>query len=166
MIALHIEEIKSFTQKLFLGTEFDDFLLAEAKIVTFNTFTIDGHIRQGFYTEEEQQELALQECSFWKTVRPICFSLIKGKRLPGSFSISLQADVQRTEQFLAAKQILSIPGDQIKGLYLHIRYEDGKLFCITGSSLAFFTMDKSLEREWDGYVEEWLKEKGIAAVRE
>lgn len=166
MIALHIEDLKSFTQKLFLGTDFDAFLLTEAKITTFNTFTIDGHIRQSFYTEEEKQELQLQEYSFWKTIRPICFSLIKGKRLPGSFHISLQADKQRTEAFLAAKQIPSIPIEQIKGLYLHIRYEDGKLFCITGSSLAVFTMDKTLEREWDAYAEELLKEKGIAAVRE
>lgn len=166
MIALSVEDLKSFTQKLFLGTDFDDFLLTEAKIVTFNTFTIDGHIRRGFYTEEEEQELNLQECSFWKTIRPVCFSLIKGKRLPGSFHISLQADSQRIEHFLSSRQILSVSREQIKGLYLHIRYEDGKLFCITGTSFAFFTMDKTAEREWDAYVEEFLKEKGIAAVQE
>lgn len=166
MIALRIEDLKSFTQKLFLGTDFDDFLLTEAKITTFNTFTIDGRIRRNFYTEEEKQELQLLEYSFWKTIRPICFSLIKGKRLPGSFHISLQADKQRTEAFLTEKQIPSIPSEQIKGLYLHIRYDDGKLFCITGSSLTVFTMDKTLEREWDVYAEELLKEKGIAAVQE
>ena len=51
MVALSIDDLKSFTKKLFLGTDFDDFLLTEAKIVTFNSFTIDGHIRRGFYTE-------------------------------------------------------------------------------------------------------------------
>lgn len=166
MIALSVEDLKAFTQKLFLGTDFDDFLLTEAKIITFNTFAIDGHIRRGFYTEEEAQALGLQEYSFWKTIRPVCFSLIKGKRLPGSFHISLQADGQRVEHFLTSRQILSITSEQIQGLYLHIRYDDGKLFCVTGSSLSVFTMDKTLEREWDAYVEGFLKENGIAAIRE
>lgn len=166
MVALSIDDLKSFTKKLFLGTDFDDFLLTEAKIVTFNSFTIDGRIRRGFYTEEEAGELKLQECSFWKTIRPICFSLIKGKRLPGSFHISLQANHQQTEDFLTSRQIPAVSGEQIKGLYLHIRYDDGKLFCITGSSLAIFTMDKTLDREWDAWVEEFLKKAEIAAVLE
>lgn len=166
MIALSIEDLKIFTQKLFLETDFDDFLLTEAKITTFNTFTIDGHIRQNFYTDEEAEALGLQEYSFWKIIRPVCFSLIKGKRLPGSFHISLQADRKRTEHFLTSRQISSVSQEQIQGLYLHIRYDDGKLFCITGTSLSVFTMDKTLEREWDAYGEAFLKEIGIAGIRE
>lgn len=53
MIALRIEDIRQFTAKLFVGETFDHFLIKEAEIVTFNVFTIDGHIRQGYYSEEE-----------------------------------------------------------------------------------------------------------------
>ena len=42
MIALRIEEQKKFTSGLFIGELFDQFLLREADIVTFNRFTIDG----------------------------------------------------------------------------------------------------------------------------
>ena len=45
MIALRIEDIRQFTAKLFVGETFDHFLIKEAEIVTFNVFTIDGHIR-------------------------------------------------------------------------------------------------------------------------
>ena len=49
MIALRIEEQKKFTSGLFIGELFDQFLLREADIVTFNRFTIDGRVRRGYY---------------------------------------------------------------------------------------------------------------------
>ena len=56
MIALRIEEQKKFTSGLFIGELFDQFLLREADIVTFNRFTIDGRVRRGCYAGEEQAE--------------------------------------------------------------------------------------------------------------
>ena len=47
MIALKIEDLKTFTAQLFMGETFDHWLVREANIVTFNSFTIDGRIRQG-----------------------------------------------------------------------------------------------------------------------
>ncbi len=166
MVAFRIEDVKIFTQKLFLGTDFDDFLLKEANIVTFNSFTIDGHIRQGFYSEDELELMQIEDFSTWKQIRPICFSLIKGKKLPGSFHINLQAPPKRVREFTRAGQGAAVSEEQIKGLYLHIRYEEGKLYCVTGTLLAFFTLDKTIELEWDEYAGRFLKEKGIAAVRE
>ena len=78
MIALRIEEQKKFTSGLFIGELFDQFLLREADIVTFNRFTIDGRVRRGYYTEEEQEEGKIGEFSSWRTIKPVCFSLIRG----------------------------------------------------------------------------------------
>lgn len=86
MVALKIEDIKTCTEKLFLGEDFDSFLIREANIVTFNSFTINGHIRKGYYTSQELEEKQMEHLSYWKMLRPFCFSLIKGKRLPESFS--------------------------------------------------------------------------------
>lgn len=166
MVAFRIEDIKRLTQKLFLGTDFDDFLLKEANIVTFNSFTIDGRIRQGFYSGDELEMMQIADFSAWKMIRPICFSLIKGKKLPGSFHINLQASPGQVRAFLQDGQGLAVGEEQIKGLYLHIRYEEGRLYCVTGTSLAFFTLDKTVETEWDAYAGRFLKEKGIAAVQE
>lgn len=165
MVALQIEDMKTLTQKLFLGEEFDNFLLKEAQITTFNRFTIDGHIRRNFYSKEEFEQLPSGEFSYWKTIRPICFSLIKGKRLPESFYISLQADFQKIQNFLQNSSISSIQEEQINGLYFHFRYEEGKLCCVTGTSLSVFTLDKSLENEWDEWVKEFLKENEIVVNR-
>ncbi len=162
MIALQIEDTKLFTRKLFLETDLDAFLLKEAEVVTFNRFTIDGHIRRGFFAEEELEQRKLGEFSTWKMLRPYCFSLIKGRRLPESFQIVLMAEPERAAAFLNDSQIHSIQPDQIGGLYLHIRYEEGRLSCVTGTSLTVFSLDKTVENEWDGYVERFLKENGIA----
>lgn len=156
MIALKIDDIRQFTSKLFVGEVFDGFLVKEASIVTFNTFTIDGRVRQGYYTEEELEEGKIEELSFWKTVKPFCFSLIKGKKLPGSFRIVLQLDTGAVGRFLQAQQ-LAMTAEQVSGLYINIRYEEGMLHCITGTSVTFFTLDKTLENAWDEKVKGFLK---------
>ena len=70
MIACNICDIKLFTKKLFIGETFDRFLLKEAEIVTFNTFSIDGRVHKSFYSEEERAEGKIEEYSTWKTLRP------------------------------------------------------------------------------------------------
>ena len=56
MIALKAEDVKSFTTKLFVREDFDAFLVKEVNITTYNSFSIDGHVKQGYYTEEEREE--------------------------------------------------------------------------------------------------------------
>ena len=65
MVALRIAEQKTFTAGLFLGELFDGFLVREANIVTFNSFTVDGRVRQGYYSDEELEEKRIEEFSSW-----------------------------------------------------------------------------------------------------
>ena len=160
MLALKIEDIKTFTAKLFLGEDFDGFLVREASIVTYNSFTIDGHVRSGFYTEEERTERGIGPLSSWKTLRPVCFFLIKGKKLPGSFSIAFELGQDKVREFLEKKELKTAP-ETIQGLCMNIRYEDGRLMVTTATSLGFFTLDKTIDMEWDGEVRRLLKEKEI-----
>ena len=83
MVALKIEEQKAFTAGLFIGEIFDKFLVREAEIVTYNQFTIDGKVRQGYFSKEELEENRIEEYSSWKTLKPVCYSLIKGKLASG-----------------------------------------------------------------------------------
>ena len=160
MIALKAEDVKSFTTKLFVREDFDAFLVKEVNITTYNSFSIDGHVKQGYYTEEEREENNIEEFSTRKTLRPFCFSLIKGKKLPGSFRIVLQLPKAGTDKF-AARTGAGIDGNQIVGLYLNIRYDNGEMYCIPGTSLNFFTMDKTLDLEWDKAVKQFLQSHEI-----
>ena len=144
MIACNICDIKLFTKKLFIGETFDRFLLKEAEIVTFNTFSIDGRVHKSFYSEEERAEGQIEEYSTWKTLRPFCFSLIKAA----------------TEQFLTARKSQWLP-EQVGGLFLNIHYENQHLSCVTGLSLNQFTLDKTLEREWDESIRTFLRKEEL-----
>ncbi len=165
MIALKIEDLKLFTSSLFVGDMFDQFLLKEAVITTFNTFTIDGSMRPGYYSKEELEEIKKSQLSTWAMVKPLCFSLIKGKRLPVSFRIILQMSEEGTERFLHSRQLPFAP-DQVKGLYMNIRYEEDKLFCVTGTSVSVFTLDKTLDEEWDQEAKGFLKHHNIPFLEE
>lgn len=160
MVALKIDDIKGFTKKLFIGDTFDVFLVREATVVTFNTFSIDGHIRQGYYTEQELEENQIEELSSWSVIKPICFSLIKGKKLPGSFQITLQLSPEQVEQFLVHSQV-GLTAAQVNGICINIRYEDNTLYCVSGTSLNIFTLDKAIDIEWDEALRLFLRQNEI-----
>ena len=65
MVALQISDLRQFTKQLFLGDTFDKFLVKEATIVTFNTFTIDGTVRHGYYSDEELEAGRIEQYSAW-----------------------------------------------------------------------------------------------------
>ena len=91
------KDIKKFMNCLLVGDTFDKFLLEEASITTFNTFTIDGHIQSDFYSVDELTTLPDSNLSTWATIKPICFNLIKGNKLPLRFKIVLKASASFTD---------------------------------------------------------------------
>ena len=98
-------------------------------------------------------------------MKPFCFSLIKGKRLPGSFKIVMQMPKEDTERFLSERKI-PFTSNEVKGLYINIRYEEERLTCVTGTSVSVFTLDKTLDQEWDQAFKEFLKQNQIVYLEE
>lgn len=155
MNKITITDVKTFMSKLLIKEDFDSYLLKDATITTYNTFTIDGRIKEAYYSKEEYEELEQSTFSFWNTVKPHCFNLIKGKKLPVSFKIVLKAnDSQIINLIKEANTTINI--SDVEGLYLNIKYENNTLECITATSLYTFTMDKSLENHWDKTIEKIL----------
>ena len=148
MNKINITDIKTFMSTLLKKDDFDDFLLKEATITTFSTFTIDGRIKEAFYSKDEYEILENKDFSTWSSVKEHCFNIIKGKKLPVSFKIVLKTNKKTTEELLEASGApLNI--NDIEGLFLNIKYENGILDCISSTSLYTFTTDKSLEIYWD-----------------
>lgn len=164
MIALQIQDIKNFMSRLLLSQTFDQFLLVEGSITTYNVFRIDGRIHKDFFTSEEIENLALndREFSLWREVKPFCLELIKGKKTPLSFKFIFQLSRENTEKLLIASGISSIQPENISGLLLNVRYDNGSLSCITAANLNLFTLDKSLEHAWDDMVKRFLKQQEIS----
>lgn len=162
MTALQIKDVKHFMGRL-LGTElFDSFLLEEAVISTYNTFTIDGRLNRSFFScdEWEDPQVRPYEFSPWKSMRPILFELIRGKRAPGSFRITLHLMPQYTKGILKPDQT-TVTADQVKALVLTCRFDENGLFLLTGTSLHTFLPDKSADKLWDRAVKSFLDRKEV-----
>lgn len=151
MINIHIEDKKAFTSQLFIKEAFDGFSLVEASITTFNTYTIDGRIQKKFYTEEEYEELGRPELSRWGDMKKLCFEMIKGSRTPIKFKIVLKLPDTETAAIAEAAES-SVGMEDIQGLLLNIRFDNGSMDCITATSLKIFSMDKSVEEAFDKYI--------------
>ena len=147
---------KSCMAHLLLKDTFDDFSFIEGQITTFNTFQIDGYLQKEFFDEAPKQIY-----SHWKDVRDFCFNIIRGKRTPLSFKIVLALNESKYSEFLQSHQITTYRPEEIQGLYLNFHYDGATLQCVTGISMKTFTLDKSLEKEWDQHAEAFFKGSGV-----
>lgn len=162
MIALKITNIKQFMGKLLASEAFDSFLTQEASISTYNTFVIDGHQNRDFYTSEEWEDKELRPYDFtaWKQMRPICYSLIKGKRTPCAFRFILHLIPDYVASILKNSDTGVTP-QQIKALVLTIKYDGSALTLVTGTAFHTFIMDKSVDALWDSAVKQFLDKREI-----
>lgn len=145
-----------------MNTTFDHFILREMEIQTFTNFQVSGQFNEAFFTKEELEERENRRTILWSEVKSIALSIIKGSKTPLSFKVVFQLPSDGTEQLL---QKLSgrLRADEVGGLYMNIRFEMGELHIITGTAIKTFTLDKTLEQEWDLQVKEFMKQQGITA---
>lgn len=156
MRLIEVENIKSVTKSLFVNDAFDKFLVTEASISALNTFTIDGHINEQYLDENE---IALPENKegiiYWAKLRPFCYEIIKGKKVPLRFKIVFALPKHLFGAFLK-KVDLDMNPEDINALFLNIGFQANKLTCTTAISLKSFSMDKSLENAWDEYINKFI----------
>ena len=162
MIAIKINNKKEFMSKLLVSELFDTFLVEEATIDTFNTFHIDGSLHRDFYKNDPDyiEESFTETLSNWEQLKPICYSLIKGKRTPLGFKLIFHADNK-------LKTLISESADASFGakdftLGLNIRFSNGDVILTTGTAFTTFTMDKTIEKAWDNYIPSFLEKSDIS----
>lgn len=161
MISLKIIHTKDFMNKLLLSEAFDAFLVKEASISTFFTLQLDGKRNKNFYSFEELEELGEDiVLTRWAELKLFCFQVIRGKKTPVSFKFVFKLSSKNTAKFLHQTGLPFLEGD-VSGLFLHIHFEEGTITCTSGTSLNIFTMDKSLDKEWDVMVERFLKQQQL-----
>ncbi len=157
MLCFKITDMKRFMAALFAGQIFDSMPVEDAHIVTANTFDISGRIVPAFYTADEIADMpdGLPEYTLWEQLRPICFSLIKGKKTPVSFQITFHAS-NTLQKELCSHDSCTVPYEQVSTLVFTIRYMDSMCRIITGSSYRTFLPDKTLDKLWDDYFRQFL----------
>ena len=138
MLALKINDVKGFMNRLLIGETFDQFPMAEASVTTFNTFSIDGLINKEFFDTDTQDILTQNKTiySAWREIKPFCFSIIRGKRTPLQFKIVFQ---------LSPEQFFSIFEEKESDLFLlsaasfnYIQYKNNTLLYYRNLSNILF----------------------------
>lgn len=148
MKSLEIKNVKKLMNDLFGGRAFDNFLVTQVKLSCMNNVEINGKINKSFLNEEEIEMLNGREYSLWSELKYLVFDVIKGKRLPKSMIIDLKLGDNLTEKVLEAAGG-SFSKKDVAGLYMSLRFENNVLIAVSGTSMATFTMDKSVDRTWD-----------------
>ena len=167
MLAIKINDVKGFMNRLLIGDTFDAFPVAEAEITTFNTFSIDGQINKDFFDTDVQETLAQEhrDYSLWKDLKAYCYSIIRGKRTPLQFKIIFQI---APEQAAAALNLSGSTTQEqpenarvVRAFFLNVQYRNRTLQCTTGVSLSAFLLDKGPEQQWDASVLDFFKKQKV-----
>jgi hypothetical protein len=164
MLALTLSSLKDATFHLFTQPTFDCFDVLTVTISSYITFSMDGHLNAAFFENSEDSEDSDAHepdklCS-WQRLRPICFSIIKGKQPPVSFQITLFLDRDKAVS-LFSDDLLSQNQD-IDGFTLHLSYRNRTLTLSTGTVFARFSLDRDSERLWDQYILAWAKKQQLS----
>ncbi len=161
MIALSILDIKDTMAQLLLQEEFDNFFLEEVHAVTYASIKINGRRNMDWY-DSEQREEGFPRLLFWREIKPSVFQLIKGKKPPSFFSVMLKLCPDGAERYLEDSGVLQMVKTHQIDLFLHFRFEKGKLSLVTGISQKEFIIDKMAEHTWDLAVKQLLKRLKIS----
>ncbi len=148
---------------LLKGEALYNFETVRAQVTTFASVEIDGTFHRSFFEEDEADpEMAGAKLIPWKMLQGILFDLVKGRHKPLEMKLVLRLMDRHMEKFLSDGGYPFRSGD-VSGLYLNIRYTDRQLTCTSGTSLAVFSPDRSLDRGWDEAVQALLAGHHIAA---
>lgn len=147
MIVLKIENIKDFMSFLFAGDMFDRFRVSVCEVTTFVTFRADGKLCPEWFDSDERPEDD-SGLADWQQLKPIIFSIIKGKKTPEKMRID----------FCHYRE----NGDCGS---LRIQYENDELLLFTGYMQKEFSLNKEREREWDENCIRFLRKKEIASTQ-
>ena len=163
MIALQITDIGHFMNSLLKDGLFDHFLLQEATVTQAVSYTIDGTVTPDFFDAEEIEAMNLSGMRFmpFGKIRPICFELMKGKKKPTYFKFVFLLS-PKNQQSTIEKSGSGFHTEDISAMYINLTYKNNILVCTTGISYKLFSLDKTLEQEWDRLVTLFLKQNGIS----
>ncbi|WP_026510731.1 DUF5721 family protein [Butyrivibrio sp. LC3010] len=150
MIALKIKNTRQFMSVLLASEVFDDFLLESAELHTANTYHIDGRVNKEFFLADDEQ-IPPYDLSEWRSLKPVCYELIKGKRTPLSFKFVMCVSPDEKLKLLQEEY-----NSSVSSLVFMLRFKEGEIILTTGVALSGFTLDKSFEKIWDDYMRRFL----------
>lgn len=165
MIALQVEDIKNFMNKLFKDITFDEFEVVSVDISQGINYSIDGKRDLDFYTNTEEEETTSDQTFIkWSNLKSTVFSIIKGNKTPSLMKIVLMVS-NKNKQNLVIKSNSEYQPENINGFYLNIIFDPSGLKVITGTNYKLFSLDKSVENYFDDSIIKFFVKNEIIAIQ-
>lgn len=143
-----IEDVKEFMSLLFLQEIFDKFCVGSMELKTLVPISIKGNLMSDWLSEENQERYGGYEYVPWHLLRPVIFSLIRGKQTPLLLRINF---------------VHYMDNGDCGGF--RIQYENNELNCISSYTPANFSLDKSMEQLWDEKCSDFLLRNQIVSTQ-
>ncbi len=159
MIRFSPKKLREFNKQLFAEPTFDAFLVPEAHFVTAFRTDFIGNSAEGSSNPEDGLSAKEAACVSWKELRPIALQLVRGQA-PKSFSVVLKLPEEQVREILAQASP-DEDGSNVEGFYLNIRYAKDELMLTSGCMQKTFSLDKTWEKAWDHYIENYLSRLGL-----
>ena len=163
MIALKIEDIKLFMNKLLKTEVFDEFEVISIELTTISKFSIDGNINQSYFSTDDKELLDSRKYVQWIEIKDIILNTIKGSKQPTNIKIIFSLS-DKSKSSIIEKASSSLEEKDINGFYLNILFENNILKAITGTNYGLFTLDKSIENYYDTSIQKFFKNHQIDTI--
>ena len=168
MFAKTIENKKQLMAALLTRETFDSFETVSGSVTTFAEFSVDGQYHERFYQDDPEADAPGREAGVlsreagtpgreyapWSLLRPFFLSVIRGKNTPLSFQFVFRLPAEEMNALIAEEAIAAEAVTDVSGLLLNLSFDGTAILLTTGVSHKTFSMDRTLERAWDRYVEQ------------
>lgn len=141
--------VKKFMNYVFKTNIFDKMQIRSGEIVTRGHFSFEGIFNHEYDGIKDDRKYCL-----WGEVRTNFFDLIKGKKMPKTIKLVFALDNADLEKLHPNAQ----------AAFLNAMFENGQLCFTTGTAQKNFSMDKSLDLQWEESVKLMFKRLEIAVV--
>jgi hypothetical protein len=147
LLSFFIEEnaVKDFMNRLLRESIFDGFEARTVDITALACISIFGQ------TESENDNILT-----WSEIKPLVTAVIKSGPRPRYMKII----------FSANKELTVSVHENAKALFLNMTYENNKISFTTACAQKVFTLDKSLDKQWDVWVKDFFMGNKIPANEE
>jgi hypothetical protein len=153
MLTLPNESVKTLMNKLLVRETFDGFELRGCTIQSFARFDIEGITPPPVKDDPQNASSPPPKTEYcrWRRLRPYVYSIIKGNERPRFFKIV----------FACPKDILEAQFTEAGALFANITLDRDTAHITTGASAKIWSLDKSTEELWDGYMMKFLQQNQI-----
>ncbi|MCL2664959.1 MAG: DUF5721 family protein [Defluviitaleaceae bacterium] len=138
--------VREFMQRLLRENIFDAFDVRGVDLVSFTGFEIDGIDRR----ETERRKFCR-----WSELRPHIHEIVKSGPKPKTLKII----------FSLAEETAAAFHPNAAALFINLLYENGAVALTAAAGQKNFSLDKSMEQQWDMYAENFLTENKIDFAR-